>query len=62
MAGNSTSVPLIQEAMESLFGSEKVRRDIHPKHCMALGAATCAARIQWELEENKKSGAWYEKE
>ena len=45
MAGNSTNVPLVQEEMEKLFGSDKIMRNIHPKHCKALGAATLAGRF-----------------
>ena len=44
MIGNSTLVPLVQEAMVGLFGPDKVRRDVHPKHCVALGAAIIAAQ------------------
>lgn len=43
MAGNATTVPLVQRSMEELFGPEKVRRTIHPKHCVAMGAAIVAA-------------------
>jgi len=45
MAGNSTGIPLVQQAMEELFGTKKVMRKVHPKHCVALGAAILAARI-----------------
>ena len=45
MAGNSTGLPLVQQAMEELFGSNKVIRKVHPKHCVALGAAILAARL-----------------
>ena len=45
MAGNSTMVPLVQESMEREFGANKVLRKIHPKQCVALGAAIAAARI-----------------
>lgn len=45
MAGNSTGIPLVQQAMEELFGASKVMRKVHPKHCVALGAAILAARI-----------------
>jgi len=45
MAGNATNVPLVQQAMEEMFGKEKVLRKIHPKHCVALGAAILAQRI-----------------
>lgn len=43
MAGNSSSIPRVQQAMESLFGKEKVRRNVHPKQCVAIGAAITAA-------------------
>ena len=43
MAGNSTLVPMVQDAMVNMFGTDKVRRNIHPKHCVALGAAVVAA-------------------
>ncbi|MDG4556816.1 MAG: Hsp70 family protein [Candidatus Contendobacter sp.] len=42
MAGNSTIVPLVQREMEAEFGVEKILRTIHPKHCVALGAAITA--------------------
>lgn len=45
MAGNSTMVPLVQSSMEEAFGAKKVLRKIHPKHCVALGAAIAAARL-----------------
>jgi molecular chaperone DnaK (HSP70) len=43
MAGNVTMTPLVQRAMEEMFGSEKVLRKIQPKEAVALGAATVAA-------------------
>lgn len=45
MAGNATNIPLVQQVMEEMFGREKVLRKIHPKHCVALGAAIVATRI-----------------
>lgn len=45
MAGNSTTVPLVQREMEAEFGPEKVLRTIHPKHCVAMGAAITARWI-----------------
>ena len=50
MAGNSTGVPQVQQAMEDLFGANKVMRKIHPKHCVALGAAILAARLGIEFK------------
>jgi molecular chaperone DnaK len=45
MAGNATSVPVVQQTMEDIFGASKIMRTIHPKHCVALGAAMLAAMI-----------------
>ena len=42
MAGNSTLVPKIQNDIELRFGKDKVKRIIHPKQCVALGAAIAA--------------------
>ncbi len=44
MAGNSSSVPFIQEKVGKLFGKEKVSRKVHPKECVAKGAAVLAAK------------------
>jgi molecular chaperone DnaK len=46
MAGNSTCLPMVQAAMEKMFKPEKVLRKIHPKHCVAIGAALLAARLR----------------
>jgi molecular chaperone DnaK len=43
MAGNSTMTPLVQSAVAGVFGRPKVLRTIHPKECVALGAAIVAA-------------------
>ncbi|HYF79878.1 MAG TPA: Hsp70 family protein, partial [Symbiobacteriaceae bacterium] len=45
MAGNASAVPLVQQAMEDLFGKEKVVRSIHPKYAVAMGAAIVGTRI-----------------
>ena len=45
MAGNSTTVPLVQQVLEDLFGPEKILRKVHPKHSVAMGAAIVAAMI-----------------
>jgi len=42
MAGNSTCIPKVQEAMEQLFGKEKILRKVHPKNSVAIGAAMTA--------------------
>ncbi|MBL7220785.1 MAG: Hsp70 family protein [Phycisphaerae bacterium] len=45
MVGNSTCIPMIQKAMEQMFGADKIRRNVHPKHCVAIGAAILAHRL-----------------
>lgn len=45
MAGNTTNIPLVQQAMEQMFGKDKVMRRMHPKLCVGLGAAIVATRI-----------------
>jgi len=42
MAGNSSALPAVQAAMTKLFGADRVLRKIHPKHCVAMGAAIVA--------------------
>jgi molecular chaperone DnaK len=45
MAGNTTAIPMVQRAMEDVFGPTRVLRSVHPKHCVAMGAALLAALI-----------------
>ena len=52
MAGNSTTVPLVQQSMEEFFGAEKVMRKVHPKQSVALGAAIAAVWVG-EVGEDK---------
>jgi molecular chaperone DnaK len=49
VVGNATSTPLVHRKLEAKFGKEKILRNIHPKHCVALGAAIVAARIGEQL-------------
>lgn len=46
MVGNSTYIPMIRRAVGDLFGIDKIRQDIHPKHCVAIGAAILANRLR----------------
>ena len=39
LAGGSTRVPLVRRELEHRFGADKVRHDVDPMHCVALGAA-----------------------
>jgi molecular chaperone DnaK len=43
LVGGSTAVPLVQEEMYALFGQAKVKRNVNPMECVALGAAILAA-------------------
>ncbi len=45
MVGGSTAVPLVHQAVATLFGEKKVRHDIDPMQGVALGAAILAARL-----------------
>ncbi len=46
LVGGSTAVPLVYRSMEKLFGKKKVRRDVNPMHCVALGAGILAHRMR----------------
>jgi len=45
MVGNSTALRLVQRSVERLFGPGKVLYGLHPKHCVAIGAALVAAKV-----------------
>jgi molecular chaperone DnaK len=45
LAGNATNMPIVQQALDKMFGRDKVRRNMHPKHCVAMGAAILATRL-----------------
>ncbi|MFW6119005.1 MAG: Hsp70 family protein [Planctomycetota bacterium] len=58
MAGNSTASPIVQQAVEQMFGREKIMRKMHPKYCVAIGAAIVAERWQgWECTAPDPSGS-----
>ena len=48
LAGGSTKVPLVREALVRRFGREKVCWDIDPMHCVSLGAAIWTERFPIE--------------
>ena len=45
LAGNATRIPMVRTVVEKLFGKDKVKRDIHPKNCVAMGAALVANMV-----------------
>ena len=46
MVGGATNVPLVYETVYKTFGPSKVRRDVDPMLCVALGAGILAARLK----------------
>lgn len=46
LVGGSTLVPLVYQAVENVFGKGKVRRNINPMECVALGASVLAATLR----------------
>lgn len=46
LVGGSTSIPLVSEMLGAAFGEDKLRNDVHPMHCVALGAAIQAALLE----------------
>jgi molecular chaperone DnaK (HSP70) len=46
MVGGATAVPLVTRSMEELFGKEKIRRNVNPMQCVALGAGILAGRMR----------------
>ena len=45
LAGGSTMVPLVYQTVERFFGPEKVRRNVNPMECVALGAGVLAQML-----------------
>ena len=53
LAGNASSMPMIQSELERLFGPEKIQRHVHPKHSVAIGAAMLALTSMVECPKCK---------
>ncbi|MFC8841814.1 Hsp70 family protein [Streptomyces griseoincarnatus] len=49
LVGGSSAIPLVRERLAEVFGREKLRRDVDPMTCVALGAAVQSALVE-ELE------------
>ncbi|MBC8357185.1 MAG: Hsp70 family protein [Planctomycetes bacterium] len=56
LVGGSTAIPLVYETMEKIFGKQKVRRDVNPMHCVAIGAGILAERMKGIECPNPKCG------
>ena len=46
LVGGATAVPAVHRAIERMFGREKVRRDVNPMECVAIGAGILAAKMK----------------
>lgn len=51
LVGGSTRTPLVRKALEDYFHMEP-RSELHPDHCVVMGAAILAARLQGMEVEN----------
>ncbi|MBC2864489.1 Hsp70 family protein [Streptomyces mexicanus] len=49
LVGGSSAIPLVRERLAEVFGREKLRMNVDPMTCVALGAAVQSALVQ-ELE------------
>ena len=45
LVGGSSLIPLVSRKLEAIFGAGKIRRDVNPMQCVALGAAIQTALI-----------------
>ncbi|MCX5206599.1 Hsp70 family protein [Streptomyces sp. NBC_00237] len=45
LVGGSSAIPLVRENLAELFGEDRLRTDIDPMHCVALGAAVQSALL-----------------
>jgi molecular chaperone DnaK len=46
LVGGSTRVPLVRRSLEELFGKEKIRQEVNPMQCVAIGAGILAQRMR----------------
>lgn len=45
LVGGSTAIPLVTELLKEAFGDIRIRKDINPMQCVALGAAVQSALV-----------------
>ena len=45
LVGGSTAVPMVESMLKRIFGDEKIRKDVNPMQCVAIGAAVQSALI-----------------
>jgi len=49
LVGGSTAIPMVEKKLATVFGSQRVRKDVNPMQCVALGAAVRTA-LETEIE------------
>ncbi|MCF2531402.1 Hsp70 family protein [Yinghuangia soli] len=49
LVGGSTSIPLVEQRLAEVFGAERIRKDVNPMQCVAVGAAVQSA-LSAEIE------------
>jgi molecular chaperone DnaK (HSP70) len=45
LVGGSTAIPLVEELLAEMFGADRIRKDVNPMQCVALGAAIQSALV-----------------
>ena len=45
LVGGSTAVPLVEQTLGKIFGEGKIRKDVNPMQCVAIGAAVQSGLI-----------------
>lgn len=56
LVGGSTAVPCVHAALSEVFGEGKIRRNVNPMECVALGAAIRAAGLHVSKGGQKEAG------
>lgn len=49
LVGGSTAIPMIEQKLAAVFGAQRIRKDVNPMQCVALGAAVRTA-LETEIE------------
>ena len=52
MVGAATNMPAVGQFLENMTRLKVRKSDIHPEHCVAMGAAIEAGRLSGELSED----------
>jgi molecular chaperone DnaK (HSP70) len=49
LVGGSTAIPLVESKLTAIFGASRIRKDVNPMQCVALGAAVRTS-LETEIE------------